>query len=271
MADNLAPFPWIPKAAAQPFKYGAVSAGDWVTVFLNFRQENGTRGARLALSPGQFLVHVIYSPNSDDATQHTDCSATFGGSATNRRREYRINPGWCFQVPFDGQLSIVAGGDATGDPVIDVGLVKGFSPRLWHQQQQMIDQVRANASLGDPESLMMLEGFGPIGVPRAERAYPPPVVGTPQLVPSTWLDIPNGGPALAFPDGAVSIATVAAVTPRLTINTMGLGLALDLPTTGVTRQLGALAQGGFGTDGTPATWQSNTALTSVDIWSALGG
>ena len=267
-----APFKWNPRATAEPMKgSGAVSAGDWTTVFLNWRKTNGSR---LVHTPGYFLVHVIYSPNSDDVQQHTDYSATFGGSETNRRREYRINPGWCFQAPFDGQLSIIAGGDSAADVFIDVGIVKGFSPRLWHLQQNAIEAVKARAAEGDPEALLSLEGFGPIGVPRAERQYAPPVVGTPQLVPATWVDIQNGPPAIVFPDGAVSIAAVppaGGATPRLTVTTLGGPFALDLPTSGVARQLGALAQGGFGTDGTPATWQANLALTTVDVWSALGG
>jgi len=271
--QNLAPFPWRPVAAITPMRgSGQVSAGDWITVFVNYLATNAARvGAKVVYTPGLFLIHVIYTPNSDDATQHNEYSVTYGGSATNRRREYRINPGWCFQVPFDGQLSIVAGGDATENTETAIGVVKGFSPRLWAQQQALIDQVRARADAGDPEALMMLEGFGPVGIPRAERAWPPPVVGVPQLVPATWIDIPAGGPAIPFPDGAVSISTVAAAIPRLTIHTLGQNVPLDLPISGVARQLGALAQGGFGTDGTPATWESNAALTAVDIWSSLGG
>lgn len=250
--QNLSPFPWTPSTTPKEIIGGRVDSGDWVQVSLSYRTTNTTP---VVFAPGHFLVHVLYTPDSDDTTAHPDQPTRYGGSASNRSSVYRINPGVAFQVPWKGQLSVVAGGNsAAATCVLDVVMGRGHTPR---------DFTRAR--YGE---------FGQIAT-YAPRIYAPPVVGLPQRYPSTWIQVPNVG-TIAFPDGASGIMAVddtgiPANPIPLTIASLGNALRLNLAS-GIPNELGALAQGGACTNGTPATWTNAAAgtLNSVTIWSSLG-
>jgi hypothetical protein len=284
--QGLAPFSWNPSSRnvmgtnapvpGTPIPGGQVRAGDWCQVLVSYRRGSATP---VVATPNLFLIHVVYTPNSDDATPHEDQMVTYGGTASNRRRNYHIDLGVTFQVPFDGQLSIIAGGDSDPALSVDVLLNRAFRPRdslkeQLHQQAEVIRQVEEladisafGASLQEPSG-HDVRSLGPTGL------YPPPVVGTPQMVPSTWINIANTD-NVPFPDGAQMIEAVNGTgvpgSPiRFAVTALGAALSLDVAS-GIRRSIGTLGQGGATTDGTPATWQPNVALASCTIWSSLGG
>lgn len=276
---SIAPIPWVPSRASQPGSdipgkmLANVMSGDWICVRVSFRTGN----TAVAFAPDLFLIHVIYTPDSDDAIPHEDQSTTYGGSLTSgtRRRNYHIDTDWTFQVPWNGQISIVAGGDSDAARCItDVVLVRGFTPRDYDLQRQLVMSAQMETlervAYGDPHALVQLQNahVGP-----APRFWAPPVVNTPQLVPATWVNIP-AGTALPFPDGAVKIETVPApgalTSTRFTIAVMGNVLALDAAP-GIPEPIGTYGQGNACTDGVAATWAPAAPVQKVTIWSSLGG
>lgn len=274
---NLSPFTWRPTNIARspglvgtPIgNVGNVGAGDWCQVLVSFR-----RGSTPVLyAADRFLFHVVYTPNSDDSTPQADQMVTYGGSEQNRRRNYRIDPGVAFQVPFDGQISIVAGDDSPDTCIVDVLLNKAAALRDPVAAAVAEQEIRHRAAY-DYDALELLQGLNPMQQFPAPRMYPPPIVGTPQLVHATWVDIPLATP-IPFPDGAEFMEVVndtgAAGSPtRLTINAAGGVFALNCAS-GILRTIGPFGQGNACTDGTPATWTSPVALQSATIWSRLGG
>jgi len=277
----IAPIPWNPSTASQPGSdilgkmLGSVQSGDWIQVLVSYRSSN-KGGGFVAYATNNFLIHVVYTPDSDDAIPHEDQSTTYGGSSTagNRRRNYRIDPAWAFQVPWNGQISIIAGGDSDPDIMVDVLLVRGFTPRDGALQMQMahVAQVETmeRAMSGDFRALVQLQNPR---IPQAPRIYAPPVVGVPQLVPSTWIDI-TSGTAIPFPDGAVQIIAVtnpgAGERLRLTCAVMGNTLNLDIAS-GRPSSIGTFGQGNACTDGVSATWTPTADIETVTIWSSIGG
>lgn len=284
--QNLAPFRWRPSSAnvmganssvpGTPLPGGQVRAGDWCQVLLSY--PSGTTDP-VAYAAARFLVHIIYTPDSDDATAHEDQMVTYGGSASNRRRNYHIDPGVTFQAPFNGQLSIIAGDESRANVVLDVLLNRGFRPRdkqreIVEQQaeveQQIIDMadvINFGMPLREPNGVET-RSLGPTGL------YPPPVVGTPQLVPSTWVDIPMNT-ALPFPDGAVQMRAVFVAAPAvapfaLSVVTLGNTFTLDLAP-GLVFDVSAYGQGGACVGGVPATWAPNVNLRSMTVFTSLGG
>lgn len=282
---NNAPFPYHPTTTAEKCKgSGEVEAGDWVQFFVGWPTELQGRG-RAVKHGHQFLIHMLYTPNSDDAAnKNEDQSTTYGGSANgetgNRRREYRIDPGWMFQAPFNGQLSLVAGADSDDDVIVPVLIVKGYHPRIWLQQQAILAAqgpvagalaATCNSPIEWLHRMECMQIESADKLTRGPRAYAPPVVGTPQLAPCTYVDLLDaggGGTPISFPDGAVQVESGEAC--RLTVAVMGNALALAVPA-GFRRPLGALAQGGQVTNSTPATWIPNVVLASLTFWSVLGG
>lgn len=288
-----APFSWTPTnatpqgAAADvvgvPIPGGQVDAGDWVQVFVSYRDTNG--GVPVTYTPDRFLIHVIYTPNSDDAMPHADQATTYGGAQSgvagigaNRRRNYHIDTNYAFQVPFRGQISIVAGGVSNPRVTVDVLLVRGHTPRNSEERARMIHtahemQMVAAGSM-DPMQFEAASFYAQLAS-SPPRIWAPPIVGVPGLVPATWVDIPMGT-AIPFPDGAVKFETVfqnlgALVAPRLTINVMGNALGFDLPGSGLPVTVAAFTGGAATTLGTRPTWSSSQNLTYATIWSSLGG
>lgn len=277
---NLRPYPYRPLTEPTTCQACAsVEAGDWVQFFVGFPTSLATAARAVPYKPGYFLIHMIYTPDSDDATfQKDEQSVTYGGSAQgetgNRRRQFRADPGWAFQAPFNGQLFLVAGGDAPEDFAVPIIIAKGFHPRVWLQQQAILDQLAPSIEMGSApyEFLQVAAVFSdfdhPERVTRGPRQWAPPVVGTPQLVPCTYVDIPiNGGP-FPFPDGAVSVESGQPV--RLTTQSLGNPLGITVPA-GYRRALGPLGQGGQVTLSTPATWSNNAPLDTLTFWSSFGG
>lgn len=281
MSGNNAPFPWTPSRNSQPGSdvigksLANVESGDWCQVLVSYRRTNGSR---VIYTPDYFLIHVIYTPNSDDAITHEDQSTTYGGSSTagNRRRNFRIDPGVCFQVPWNGQLSVIAGGDSNPSTcVCDILFIRGFTPRDLYAQREMAVAAQRDtmerAMYGDVHAMVQLQNPR---YPVAPRMYAPPVVGHPQLVPSTWINIPSGT-AIPFPDGAVQITSVPAPGPSVAafgINIVALGNALSFNlASGIPANIGSLGQGNACTDGVSATWSPTADLQSVTIWSSIGG
>lgn len=284
--QNLAPFRWRPSSAnamgpnapvpGTPIPGGQVRAGDWCQVLISYP---ATATNPVAYAANRFLIHVIFTPNSDDATPHEDQVTTYGGSASNRRRNYHIDPGVTFQAPFDGQLSVIAGDESNQNLLVDVLLNRGFRPRdkqreIEEQQQEVMRQVldAADVSLfgmplrepGGNET----RSLGPTGL------YPPPIVGTPQLVPSTWVDIPVNT-VIAFPDGAVQMRAVFVAAPAvapfaLSVVTLGNTFTLDLAP-GLVFDVAAYGQGGACVGGSSATWAPNVNLRSMTVFTSLGG
>lgn len=284
--QNLAPFPWTPTNvppntttpgfAAPGWR---VLAGDWAQVSLSYRSTNSSPVIHNSgPSPGFFFVHALYVPDSDDATAHMDQATMYGGAATNRRAQYRIDPGWWFQVPFDGQMYVIGGG--VSDPatcVLDVMLRRGHAERDCAELRAWEAMMRAGGMQIRELADGSLEYIQPIR-PVPPRMWMPPIVGTPQEVPSTWIDVPPLT-TIQFPDGASRIEAVSdlAAVPgnvvSLTVQTLGAGTRINIAP-GLPRSIGHLAQGGACTDGTPATWTpiaTSGTLRSVTVWSKLGG
>lgn len=278
MGSN-SPMPWNPRSAASsssgdvPGKTvpgGNVAAGDWCCVFVSYRSDSASR---VIYTPGYFLIHAVYTPNSDDGQPHGDQATMYGGSSTasNRRRNYHVNVGTWFQVPFDGQVSVVAGGDSDPDLFVDVLFVRGFSPRDLQSQYQALENMRQQAVMGDVEALYQLSNFSPVSVPRAQTLWAPPIVGVPQLYPATWVDLQAAVP-IPFTDGVSKISAVGAAGThvRFAISVMGNALALDAPP-GIPVDVGAYGQGFASSDGTVSTWAPTVALQTATLYTSLGG
>jgi len=262
----LAPFVWNPKPVetAMGGGCGQIAAGEWVQVQISFRQ-----GSTPVVSvPGSFMIHAILTPETDDATPHPDQATTYGGNpnGTNRRRKYRIDPGIWFQAPFNSQLLIVAGGDAGPTCICDIVIARGFPPRESSSGQQVL----VSDEFGFPVIDYLPSQLRNVG----RRLWPPPVVGAPGQVAATWGPIPANTP-IEFPDGAVSMEAVDQTgTPGnpIAFDIAALGNVLRFNVaSGMPRRLGPFAQGGACTNGTPATWTCAIPLSSVTIYSSLGG
>ncbi len=275
MASNtpLGNSPWVWRPTRKPANGPAcqVRAGDWIMVDLIFLKDS----TPVLYEASRFLVHVLYTPNTDDSQfqrvrGHLQ-PTMYGGDESKTRSEYHIDPGWSFQCPFDGQLQVVAG--STSPDTCQLGVVVRRA-----NQPDEIDQqaVASNQELRD-----MLEFYGlpppaVLGIMelnQSRRAYAPPVIGSPAMVPSTYIDIPAGR-AIPFTSGAVALQVTGnmAITPApvpVTLHALGQVQRISLAS-GRIEQLGALAQGGAGSNGIPATWESPTDLYRAVVWSRLG-
>lgn len=251
---------------------GRVGAGDWCQVFLSYPDGSTQPVVHTA---GRYLVHVVYTPDSDDARAHEDQSTTYGGPlngalGANRLRNFHIDPGVAFQVPWDGQLTIIAGDESNDSLLLQVLLVRGFTPRNLNEQGRMLDAAKTAFAYGDDATASSLFA----GATKPPREYAPPVIGSPHLVPATYVDIP-GGTVVPFPDGAVQFTASPAPGPavaafRLTIAALGGAFSFDA-TPGIPAHLGAFAQGIACTNGTAATWSPNVNLANATILSSMGG
>jgi hypothetical protein len=303
---GLSPKTWAPPTTT-PFRLANVRAGEWVLVELNYRNTNVNP---MVFLPGFFLAHVIYTPNSDDSTpQKIDgrlSSVMYGGSSDKMRSEYRVDPGNVFQVPWDGQIAIVAGGNSTPDVIVDVTIKRGFQPedlvRDPHgaapygggpagfpasDPSSFDDVIEAGAMLDlaledsefagtmlypDPPPL----DAGPMRSMRSKRVYPPPVIGSPAMLPATYIALTAGHPPISLPSGAVSMeAFDNSGTPSnpipFSVTAMGnAGLRFMVQNGCNPRTLGALGQGGGAANCVPATWQALTNCPSVTVWSKIG-
>lgn len=284
-----APFTWTPTnttpqgAAADvvgfPLPGGQVDAGDWVQVFVSYRSTNARP---VAYAAQRFMMHVIYTPNSDDALSQLDQATTYGGSQSgvnglgaNRRRNYHIDINYAFQVPFRGQVSITAGDLSDPTVFVDVLLVRGHTPRNSAEQAEMLHTAHEMQLAATHELQYEAASFYAQLANQPPRLWAPPVVGPPGLVPATWVDIPMNA-VIPFPDGAVRFETafVAAgviAPPQLSIVTFGNTFTLDMPGTGLPLTVSGFTGGAATTLGTRATWAPNAALKYATIWSSLGG
>lgn len=283
-----APFTWTPTnatpqgAAADivgvPLPGGQVDGGDWVQVFVSFRGVG-----RVAYAAQRFLMHVIYTPNSDDALSQLEQATTYGGSQSgtngfgaNRRRNYHVDINYAFQVPFRGTISITAGDVSDPAVLVDVLLVRGHTPRDSAEQAEMLHTAHEmQMAAADPIQYEAASFYAQLAS-QPPRKWAPPVVGPPGLVPSTWVDIPNGT-AIPFPDGAVRfettfVAAAVVAPPQLNIVSLGNALTLDLPGSGLPISVAAFTGGAATTLGVRSTWAPNgVALKYATIWSMLGG
>jgi len=245
------PFVWSPRRATvamdqpgYPIPGGVLDAGDWAQVFITFR---GTDPVLHAAE--HFMIHVLYGPASDAGTPHPDQPTTYGGGVNTsfRRRIYRSDPNTAFQVPWKGQLWIIAGDDS---PLVnvDVVLARGHAPRDVFM------------------SPWLQEVKGP-------HRYGPPVVAPPGTMCATWIDIPTTA-AIPFPDGAEQMLhhSATGAPTRFTMNVMGNPLSYDL-TSGLPGWIATFASGNAGPGGVPATWRPAGLgnLTAVSIVSRVGG
>lgn len=286
-----APFTWTPTSATPqgaaadvvgvPLPGGQVDGGDWVQVFTSYRSTN-PGGGSVAYAANRFLMHVIYTPNSDDALSESDQATTYGGAQSgvagngaNRRRNYHIDTNYAFQVPFRGTISITAGDVSDPRILVDVLLVRGHTPRDSEERAMMLQTAHEMQLAAVDQIQYEAASFYAQLANQSPRKWAPPIVGVPGLVPATWVDIPMGT-AIPFPDGAVKFETVfqnvgVLVAPRLTINVMGNTLGFDLPGSGLPVTVAAFTGGAATTLGTRPTWSSSQNLTYATIWSSLGG
>ena len=262
---------------------GDVLAGDWVCCRITWL--SGTTA--IGITPGYFLFHLVYTPFSDTGIRHEDQATTYGGTTANRRRNYHIDPEQWFQAPFNGQLSIQCGGD---NPDLSIGVVilKSSQPRdpllgraiAEHKEleRQKFEAIALNPYAFSEEARsvamhelykMSFEAPGP-----APRIFPPPIIGTPQLVHASYTTIPANTP-VALPDCALSIKTALPGMPSTTaiaisVNAYGTSWPLDI-VNGLPFPLGALSSGYGGSDGQQPSFQCTAALNNVVIYSSLGG
>jgi hypothetical protein len=258
-----------------------VRAGTWVRVELSYRNTNtmpvwSVQGGGGGPFTGGFQAHVIFAASADDSQFQKDGGrlqpTMYGGSATKQTTAYHIDPGWTFQAPWDGKVSIMSGGVSDPSVQIDVIVKLGYTPE-------------ALVTMPYPAE-SMLDGLHLTEKPHSQRVYAPPVVGHPGSVPATYVFIqPPGNIASFFPAGlihvpfppgatAMQITDSVAITPApVLIDITSLGVASRMPfASGVIEQLGSLTQGGgTSTDGVVAVWTpvANT-IFKVVIWSKLG-
>ena len=260
------PFAWNP--TPDPVSFGTVRAGTWILAQLSYRDTNTKPVATTFGGKGFFLAHLICTPIADDSIVQKGGSllqpTMYGGSATKRRTSYRVDTGWTFQLPWDCQLQIVSGGVSDPSVIVDVVIKAGFTPTT------LVDGPFFEES-------MLRGGHVHSGV-HHQRAFAPPVVGRPALVPATYEDS-NGLPDVAnieFPPGAsaLQLNDSLAISPAptlVTIRAMGNSWRIGLQP-GAIEQLGAMAQGGASSDGVPATWspQPGAKVYKAVVWSRLG-
>ncbi len=255
---------------------GQVGYGDWVQVLVNWRG-----GPRVVYAPGQFLIHVIYTPNSDDANPHEGQAVTYGGPLSgvaglgaNRRRNFHIDPGVAFQVPWDGTISVLAGGKSASTAVCDVLLVRGFAPKNVQEQARILNDATEMVYSAETVDDLLIPQQMMQAANRAPPLWAPPIVGVPQLLPCTYVDIKTTD-TVAFPDGAVkmsTIFTVAAASSPVRVAATVLGNAINFQlNSGIPVDIGSIAVGGACTSGVGAEWTPNNDLELVTIWSSLGG
>lgn len=289
MPGSNLPKPWTPSRT--PLNLANISAGEWVQVEISYRRTNTTP---VAFSTDHFLIHVLFQPNMDDVVNHPDQPTSFGGSFTSgppARSVYHIDPGICFQATWNGQLSVVAGGDSDQDTcVVDVAWKRGYPPRMPGRNAVSFDNIEDIEALACSNplaaySLMMdamanLCDVGGTIRPMGERIWWPPVIRAPKLVPATWIQIPAPGPgpapvpSIPFPAGGQFIEAVDTTgvpgSPIRAISTT-LGNTLDFNiASGIRRTIAQFTQGGACPDGTPALWAPYVALNSATIWSTFG-
>lgn len=268
----LGPMPWIgPSTDEFVLKPGWVDAGDWLQVFLSFRQGSTPMGLG-----GGFLAHVLYRPGADDSTTHPDQPTAFGGGPQGTakfRTTYRIDPGWPFQAPWRGQVWIVASVDNPASCIVDIVLKKGFAPRIPPPNDHLVtssplwlDPLAILEEIDNPALTQRI-------APRGQRIWAPPVVRPPVLVPATYLNIEPGTP-VPFADATVQIVAVdstAVPASPIQFGVATMGQNIDLwAFSGIPRDVAQIAQGGACTDGTPATWTPRVFLSSVTAWQGLG-
>ena len=307
------PKTWAPPNT-KPFELATVRAGEWIVVELNYRDSNTSPMAYL---PGFFLAHVLYTPNADDgqpqpggATGGRLQPVMYGGTADKQRSEYRIDPGFAFQVPWDGRLAIVAGGDSPPDVIVDVTIKRGFQPEGAVPDMHGPYGPSPGFSADDPSAFLQLAveepammelaledptftpylslprpdlDAGPMKTKRSRRVYPPPVIGSPGLVPCTYVSVvPNAG--IPFPSGVTSMEAfdfsgIPSNPILIAVNAMGNTLPFYVQNGCTPRTLGPLAQGGGAANTTPAVWSPFTfyvgpplppVLASLTVWSRLG-
>lgn len=284
------PMPWQPTNENQTgpsgdslvgmaVKGGRVGSGDWCQGFVSFR----TGSAPVVFATDHFLFHFVYVPDADDGTfpKPDTTPATFGGPAFNvsgsgavRHRQYRIDPGVAWQAPWDGQVSIIAGGKSPNTCMVDVVFARGLTPRHFGSQE-MVEEAEMRAMMGDPRAMEALANLNPTRAVNNPRMWPSPVVGTPQIVSATWIGNPiAAGTPIALPDGAFAIEVVDQTgTPGnpipLTFTTMGTPFRVDC-SPGIPRNIAAMSQGGIVTNGTPATWSAAVNIGSATVYSKLG-
>ena len=263
------PCAWRPNRQPKYIPGGEVKAGDWVVVEISYRDTNTTP---VEYVPGYFLIHVVFQPNCDELDQTGSQNGQartqpvmYGGGADKMASQFHFDPGVAFQAPWDGQLSVVAGGDSAVDTcMVDVILKRGRTP------QQPVQQVAVN-EYG--------EVVGPLPM-RNERVYAPPSVGLPQqLLPSTYVEVPINA-RIPFTSGAVEMQVTGdvAVSPapiEIVMRSMGRGSGVRAPlrkfmTSGQPECISAYAQGGAGKAGRPATWSPASHLSSAVIYSKVG-
>ncbi len=279
MAGSNSPIIWTPSIQAKSI--ANVTAGEWVQVELSYRSTNTTP---VVIVPLHFMIHVLYTPDSDDSTNHPDTPTTYGGSPTsgNRRSLYRIDPGVCFQVPWKGQIFVAAGGNSNPDTcIVDVVVRRGFPPRELNNCGEPVDFELL--ALSDPVAAFegVLDSTICPGPAWGKRIWWPPVVRHPRLVPATWINVVGNEvapaiPTIQFPDGAelmeVVLGTGVPGDPA-TIVTLSMGNNLPVSmASGVRRSIAAFAQGGAAPGGSTALWipDVGTTFTSATIWSSFG-
>lgn len=287
------PFQWIPtdlnkqghtplqaarngEIPGTPLPGGQVGYGDWVQVFVNWRGV-----PRVVYDPGKFLIHVIYTPSSDDANPHEGQAVTYGGSQSgaagrgaNRLRNFHVDPGVAFQVPWDGTISVLAGGQSVDTAVCDILLVRGFAPKNVQEQARILNDATEMAYNAETEDDLLVPQLMAQAANRAPPLWAPPIVGIPQLLPCTYVDVKTTD-TLTFPDGAVKMSTVfqalATFAPaRVTTNVLGNALPFQLAA-GVPVDIGSLTAGAACTSGVAATWAPSVDLQLVTIWTSFGG
>jgi hypothetical protein len=278
-----APFPWnpsnqsnlgsdIPGASSTGFQVGS---GDWIQLFVSYRNTNVNP---VVYAPGQFLVHCVYTPNSDDAMPHEDQSTTYGGpvngsAGANRRRNFHVDPNCAFQAPWDGQVSVIAGGQSAPDVMCDVLIARGHTPRDPAAAARLFAEGEELMSSGTDLGYQAGSWLKQMAM-RAPHSWAQPVIGTPQLVPSTYIGITHGI-VIPFTDGVVKMSTVyvalgATAPATMAIQVMGNAITVDLAS-GIPIDVGMIAQGGQCTNGVRATWSPSVDLKLVTLWTSLGG
>jgi hypothetical protein len=262
MSGNNSAFPWNPSTKVTPLVANQLNAGEWVQVRVSYRNPSPSP---VVYTPGRFLIHVIVKPCTDDTVHHFEQPTTFGGSPTaeNLRSAYHIDPGQTFQVPWRSELYIVAGGDSAPELIVDVVVRRGYPPRV------PMEQMMAQLSELYGEELAMTY----ISQNRTPTVFAPPVVGIPQLVTATWIDIPENT-VIDFPNGAVKMEAVnqtgvPASPIQLSVAAFGQVKRIDLAS-GALRSIGPWAEGGACSDGTPGQWQSAVPLGSMTMYSSFG-
>jgi len=258
------PFIWQ-APSTEPKHLLEVRAGDWVMIDLSYRRTSTT--PVVMATSGGFLAHVLYSPNESDTPVSVEGRAQpfmRGGTNTKRRPVYRIDPGWTWQAPWDGQISVVASGNSDPETcAVDIICRLGQQPEELGFRQDAV-------GFDDVGMAMAMVGFAPPSPPR--RMYAPPVIGSPLLVPSTYVDLKGSSSEIYFSSGVVGLqvtddlgGTTFPVMVKAFGNTFNLTLA-----SGVLEPLAMLAVGGGASDSKNSLWIPGRDLSRATVWSRLG-